>query len=83
MTHSDLASLLTHFLGRAGVSTEGITTHSIRKGGASVLHRAGTSIPALKQHGTWLSDSYKNYVHFNTKDKLAVTKNLYKFLNLT
>ena len=82
MTHRDLSNMLQEFLKAVGVDRNGITTHSIRKGGCSLFYRAGIMIPALKEHGTWSSDSYKTYVHYNMQDKLKVTQSVYKFLKL-
>lgn len=82
LTQSDLARFLDVFLQKAGHDTAGITTHSIRKGGTNLLHRAGVDLPSLMHHGTWSSDAYKNYLCFNQSDKLKVTKTVYKFLNL-
>ena len=82
LTHKDLSSMLSSFMSKLGFETDGVTTHSIRKGGATLLHRAGIMIPDLKQHGTWRSDSYKHYIDYNIKDRLQVTKSVYKFLKL-
>ena len=82
LTQSDLSKFLDMFLHKAGHSSSGITTHSIRKGGTNLLHRAGVDLPSLMHHGTWSSDAYKNYLCFNQTDKLKVTKTVYAFLNL-
>ena len=82
LTQRDLSAMLQVFLSRIGVSSHGITSHSIRKGAANVLHRAGVDIPALQHHGTWASDAYKQYLCFNKVDKLKVTKKVYSYLNL-
>ena len=82
LTQRDLASMVTTSLENVGVASQGITTHSIRKGGATLLTRSGVKVPALKEHGTWLSDAYLGYVHFNLADKFKVTQQAYKFLNL-
>ena len=80
LTQRDLSAMLQVFLARIGVSSHGITSHSIRKGGANLLMRAGVSIPSLQHHGTWASDAYKQYLCFNKSDKLQVTKKVYAYL---
>ena len=82
LTHKDLATMLASSMQRLGFHTDGVTTHSIRKGGATLLHRAGIMIPDLKEHGTWKSDSYKHYIDYNITQKLKVTQDVYKFLNI-
>ena len=81
LTHKDLSNMLSDFLQAIGVNSEGITTHSIRKGGTCLLHRAGM-IPALKEHGTWTSEAYKSYLQYNMSDKLIMTQSVYRFLKL-
>ena len=83
LTHRDLSVMLSQFMSAAGFSTDGVTTHSIRKGGVCLLNKAGISIPALKHHGTWTSEAYKSYLHFDRFDKLSVTKKAYQHLNLS
>ena len=82
LIHKDLSTMLSQFMHKSGFDSDGMTTHSIRQGGATLLMRSGADIPSLKQHGTWTSDCYKRYLVYNKSDKLKVTKNVYKFLKL-
>ena len=82
LIHRDLATMLQSFLHKAGYSPDGITTHSIRRGGATVLMRSGIDMPAIQHHGTWSSDVYKQYLVYNEHDKLKVTRSVYKYLKL-
>ena len=74
--------MLTLALQKVGVATDGITSHSIRKGGATLLTKSGVKVPALKEHGTWASDAYLGYIQFNMEDKFKVTQQAYKYLTL-
>ena len=80
LLQKDLTVMLYQFLDRIGVPSQGITSHSIRKGATNMLLRAGVDIPALQHHGTWNSDAYKSYLCFNSNDKLKVTKKVYAYL---
>ena len=81
LTHPDLARMLASFLANIGVQSQGFTTHSIRKGGASIIHRAGVPTELLKQHGTWQSDAYQVYLQHSYTQKLSVSQAVYKLMN--
>ena len=80
LTHSDLARMLSRFLTAIGVESAAYTTHSIRKGGTTAIHRSGISSELLKSHGTWESSAYQVYLGHSYSDKLSVTKSMYKLL---
>ena len=82
LIHRDLSTMLSVFLQKCGFSPDGVTTHSIRKGGATLLMRSGADISSIQAQGTWSSDCYKRYLVHNDSDKLKATQQVYKYLKL-
>ena len=68
---------------RAGLSDKGLTSHSLRRGGATFSYRAGVKVPHIKTHGTWLSGAVNTYLlsqpKFNTPVAINFTKLLKDF----
>lgn len=52
---------------RAGLSSRGITLHSLRRGGARFLQRAGVSPSDIASHGGWRSAAMYRYINHPTK----------------
>ena len=80
LTHSDLARMLTRFMTAIGVPAAAYTTHSIRKGGTTAIHRSGVRTELLKAHGTWESNAYQTYLGHSYSDLLSVTRSVYNLL---
>ena len=80
MTHQDLSRMLSQFLTAIGVHAAAYSSHSIRKGGAAIIHRSGIRTELLKQHGTWRSDAYQAYLHHSYRDKLSVSQSVYQHI---
>lgn len=50
-------------LRRAGLGRQPYTLHSLRRGGACFLQKAGVDLPAIATHGGWKSNAIMRYVH--------------------
>lgn len=48
---------------RAGINSRAYTLHSLRRGGACFLQKAGVDLPAIATHGGWRSGAIMRYVH--------------------
>lgn len=48
---------------RAGIGNRAYTLHSLRRGGACFLQKAGVDLPAIATHGGWRSGAIMRYVH--------------------
>lgn len=48
---------------RSGLGSAGYTLHSLRRGGAQFLQKAGVQLPQLASHGGWKSNAIYRYVH--------------------
>ena len=48
----------------AGVNKAGLTSHGLRRGGATALFDAGVSEAAIMAHGRWLSTAWRQYIEF-------------------
>jgi hypothetical protein len=57
-------------------------SHSCRHGGATAAHAAGISIPMIKSHGNWSSDTILKYIQPSMSEKLNVTSFLAKNITL-
>ena len=51
----------------------GISSHSVRIGGATTASQRGVTDQTLRAGGQWKSTAYQKYVHFNDDDSRAVS----------
>ena len=51
----------------AGINKEGISTHSLRRGGATALFASGVPEAAIMAHGRWTSLAYRRYIDFDSQ----------------
>jgi hypothetical protein len=58
-------------------STERLSTHSLRAGGATALYAAGYSEKEITYHGRWASDSWLVYVHRTVARSGDVAKDMF------
>ena len=50
------------------------STHSFRRGGATLLFRAKVSADKIHLMGDWKSDAYKRYLAYTLEDKIQISK---------
>ena len=53
-----------------------LSSHSLRKGGATAAANAGVSEDEIKAHGRWKSDAVKGYIRRSVALRLAVVGSL-------
>lgn len=52
---------------QAGLPAEGISTHSLRRGGCTALFYAGVPAEAIMAHGRWSSAAWRKYIDFDVR----------------
>lgn len=58
----------------AGVHKIGLSSHALRRGGATALFSAGASPLTIMAHGRWSSDSWRQYVEMGYAQQLLATQ---------
>jgi hypothetical protein len=58
------------------VNLTGLSSHSLRKGGATAAANAGVSEEEIKAHGRWKSDAVKFYIRQSPVVRMAVVGNI-------
>ena len=81
LTHADLTSMLKLFLNACGESSAEYSTHSIRRGGATLFHMAGVPSHDIQAHGTWQSEAFKRYIDVPLKQRLRPTRMVFAYLS--
>ena len=72
--NAHIKDLMLHY----GVCPDRYSSHSLRRGAATLATHSGVNQSLLQSHGTWRSMAYQRYVDFSYQDKLSVTQNMYK-----
>jgi hypothetical protein len=62
MSAARYSQLLKLKLVQCGIATEGLTAHSLRRGGATWALRCGVPADVIQLMGDWRSDCYKHYL---------------------
>ncbi|OWZ07944.1 hypothetical protein PHMEG_00019592 [Phytophthora megakarya] len=74
------ADLLTRVLRGAatqcGEEPSGISTHSLRTGGATAMHSAGFDADTIRMRGRWASDAYQVYIRQALASRLQLAKRM-------
>ena len=68
LTASEVNDLL-----RTALPGQGISSHSLRIGGATTASKRGISDHALKAAGRWSSEAFRSYIRHNADDQRAVS----------
>ena len=58
----------------AGVVKAGLSTHAMRRGGATALFMAGVPTLSIMAHGRWASDTWRDYVEIGFAQQLLPTQ---------
>ena len=72
ITANFLSTALVKAVQAAGLSMTGVTLHSLRRGGTSAAQQGGAEAPQLSKHGTWESDTWKQYLLSNPSSESPV-----------
>ena len=52
------------------------SSHSFRRGGASLAFESNVTTELIQLHGDWRSDAYKEYLEFSLEKKLMVSRKM-------
>ena len=63
-----------YFLNLIGLDNKLYSSHSFRRGGATLAFSSMVPSELIQIHGDWASDAYKIYLEFSLKDKLLVSE---------
>ena len=74
LTVSMYSELLRKAIIAIGLPPQAYTTHSVRRGSASLLFELRVPNRLIKNHGTWRSECYNRYIHVSHAQKLIPTK---------
>lgn len=56
------------------------SSHSFRRGGATLANQAGISSNLIQVMGDWKSDAYKKYISCSITDRLLVSNKIKQFI---
>ena len=76
LTQSQYIDILKSALEKLNIPSKSFSSHSIRRGGASLLFQMGLSPNLIKHHGTWRSNCYTRYITFNHEQKMLPTQSM-------
>ncbi|MES9881885.1 MAG: hypothetical protein ABW185_13485 [Sedimenticola sp.] len=79
-TYSAFQSKLKFLIKSLGLNSDNYSTHSFRRGGATLAFQAGISSELIQLQGDWRSDAYKKYLTFSINDKVQVAQQMNAFL---
>ena len=72
LTDSMVRKHLKRVLLLLGLQNEGYTFHTFRRSGASWAYNHGVPMEAIKNQGTWTSDTIWHYIHAHSPDSSAL-----------
>ena len=70
----DISKVLKDAAVAAGIPEGRISSHSLRRGGATAYVAAGAPEPAVQNFGRWTSDAYKGYVYAHSGSLTAALR---------
>lgn len=73
-------SKLRYYIQKIGKDPTIFSTHSFRRGFATLLFRARIPADKIQLMGDWRSDAYKKYLTFSLEDKIKVAENMRNFI---
>ena len=81
LTQQVYITLLKQHLAVLGLSPDAFSSHSVRRGGTTLLWEAGASSQSIKMHGGWRSNCYQRYIDPNFSDRLQPTQLMVSHIN--
>ena len=81
LTRYQYINYLKYFLERIGVDSHNFSSHSIRRGSASLMYQSQVPTHLIKLHGTWRSSAYQKYLEFTYEQKLTPTVKMHQRIN--
>ena len=67
---------LRNLIEKTGRNSKYYSSHSFRRGGASLAFESNVTTELIQLHGDWRSDAYKKYLEFSLEKKLMVSKKM-------
>ena len=67
---------LKHLIKLIGLKPTDFSSHSFRRGGATIAFQAHVEPELIKYHGDWKSDAYLVYLEYNFAQKLSVSQRM-------
>lgn len=80
VTYTQFQNKLRHCIEKIGLNPSLYSSHSFRRGGASLAFRAKIPADKIKMLGDWKSDCYRKYLSFDFEDKLLVSKEMRQYI---
>lgn len=80
VTYTQFQNKLRQCVEKVGLNPSLYSTHSFRRGGASLAFRAKIPADKIKLLGDWKSDCYRKYLNFEFEDKLLVAREMRQFI---
>ena len=74
LTYNCFQAKLRTCINKIGLNSNIFSTHSFRRGGATLLFRAKVSADKIQLMGDWKSDAYKRYLAYTLEDKIQISK---------
>lgn len=74
VTYNMFQNKLRETIQKIGLDSKQFSSHSFRRGGATLAFRAKVSADKIKLLGDWKSDCYRKYLDFSFEDKILVSK---------
>ena len=81
LTQQQYIDILKSSLTKLNIAADAYSSHSVRRGGTTVLWRSGASQRQIKAHGGWSSQCYERYIDLNHSDKLQATQKMVSYIN--
>ena len=74
MRYDDLRCALKVLMAAIGGNAAAVSSHSLRRGGATFAYHAGVRDVLIQAHGDWRSDAYKAYIDFAPSLRLRASE---------
>ena len=74
----DVVKILKSESASQGLSEETVSTHGLRIGGATAMHKAGASTAVIQILGRWASDVFKIYTRYHKNMMVGVAAEMAK-----
>ena len=81
LTQQVYIDLLKSHLQVLGLPPEAYSSHSVRRGGTSLMAQAGVNPRLIKLHGGWRSNCYLRYIDPSYSDRLTPTRQMVSHIN--
>ena len=79
VTYYELHKFLRDTLSKLGYNSDLYSSHSFRRGAATLAFRRGVHPSLIKAIGDWSSDAYKEYIHLDLIDKMVAIRKMFVY----